>query len=134
MTDWTYFDPETRRARQHVSATREPAAIDGLNLMVGRWPADAYRLGVNGRVYASPLKQKGPRIAAVMVKREAARRLAPTDWMALRALESGEVAALADEVRAERATIRAASNRIEKMKPIPADFRDDKYWGDEWPV
>lgn len=25
--------------------------------------------------------------------------------------------------------IRAASNRLERMEPIPTDYRDDKQWG-----
>src|SRR4051812_27136412 len=51
----------------------------------------------------------------------------PADWPA-------ERKAINDGIQAKWAAIkaiRAASNRIEQIKPIPADFRDDTYWTEE---
>lgn len=49
------------------------------------------------------------------------------NWTAdeLAAWEAGEA------IWAQIATIRAASDDIEAMSPIPDDYTDDKYWSDE---
>ena len=60
------------------------------------------------------------------VKAEAARRLAPTDWYVIRAAEGGTP--VPSDVLAYRAAVRAASNDIEAMEPIPADLANDSYW------
>lgn len=67
-----------------------------------------------------------PRPTPLDVKREAARRLAETDWMILRELDGGK--AMGKEVRASRQAIRAASDRLEAMPAIPYDYTADKYW------
>lgn len=65
-------------------------------------------------------------IGPAQVKLEAARRLAATDWMVIRAAEGGTP--VPEDIAAARATIRASSNAIEAMTPIPRDFDDDRYW------
>ncbi len=62
------------------------------------------------------------------VKDEAARRLAPTDWQVLKSVESGDGPAISADLRKARALIRERSNEIEALDPIPADYRDEKYW------
>lgn len=63
---------------------------------------------------------------AEMVKAEASRRLAPTDWYAIRKADTGE--GIPEAVAAYRSAVRAASGEIEAMGPIPADYADDGYW------
>lgn len=65
-------------------------------------------------------------ISAEDVKQHAARLLSYTDWMVIRAAEGG--APVPAPVTVRRAAIRAASNRLETMNPIPLDFRADHYW------
>lgn len=60
------------------------------------------------------------------VRAEAARRLAATDWMVMRAAEGGKP--VPADVLSLRAAIRARSNEIEAMTPIPPDFADDHWW------
>lgn len=48
----------------------------------------------------------------------------PTLWPV--ELQAANSAAMAKWRKIE--AIRAASNQIEAMSPIPADFRDDSYW------
>lgn len=60
-----------------------------------------------------------------MVKAEARRRIlaiAP-EWQQLNAIRAGETQ-MFERIDA----IRAASDLIEEMQPIPADYRDDKHW------
>lgn len=60
------------------------------------------------------------------VKSHAGRLLRPTDWVVVRAFDTGEPA---DEaIIAKRQAIREASNALEAMSPIPPDFTDPKYW------
>lgn len=66
----------------------------------------------------------GAKATVAMVKAEAARRLAETDWMVLRATEGGK--AVPGAVLAQRAAIRARSNEIEKL--LPPDFKADRHW------
>lgn len=60
------------------------------------------------------------------VKAFAGRLLSYTDWVVVKALDTGEPADPA--IIAKRAAIRAASDAIEAMHPIPTDFTDPKYW------
>jgi hypothetical protein len=72
---------------------------------------------------------KSPEAAVVTdleVKALAGRLLSYTDWYVTRQQEGG--AAIPAEVLAYRQAVREASNAIEAMDPIPADFRDPKYW------
>lgn len=65
-------------------------------------------------------------VTALEVKAHAGRLLSYTDWVVVKALDTGEPADPA--IIAKRAAIRAASDAIEAMSPIPADFTDQKYW------
>lgn len=63
------------------------------------------------------------------VKAHARKLLRDSDWMVVRAMEDGAKPVPAS-VLAQRKLIRARSAVIEAMTPIPADFRDRKYWTD----
>ena len=65
-----------------------------------------------------------PVVTVAHIKAEAARRLAETDWMVIRATEGGK--AVPGEVTAKRAAIRAASNRLEQS--LPPNYRSDEHW------
>ncbi len=60
------------------------------------------------------------------VKAHAGRILSYTDWVVVRAMDTGEPADPA--ILAKRQAIRDASDALEAMDPIPADYRDPKYW------
>lgn len=64
-----------------------------------------------------------------MVKNEAERRilLKWPIWRQLNAMRDGAevMAVMARDIDA----IRTASNRIEALSPIPADYRHDRHWG-----
>jgi len=68
-------------------------------------------------------------ITARQVKYEAGRRLRATDWMVMRAMEGGKP--VPPDVLDQRTAIRAASDRIEQMVPIPPDFAADHHWTDQ---
>lgn len=87
-----------------------------------------------------PIEDAEPLPAVTLrdVKDHAARLLKASDWQASRhrdELDLGETPSLTEgefaALLARRAAIRAASNRIEQMTPIPADFRDAAYWTTE---
>lgn len=65
-------------------------------------------------------------VTAAEVKAHAGRLLSYTDWVVVKALDTGEPAD--PEIVANRQAIRDASNALEAMSPIPADFTDPKYW------
>lgn len=65
-------------------------------------------------------------VTPLEVKAHAGRLLSYTDWVVVKALDTGEPADPA--ILAKRQAIRDASNAIEAMEPIPADFTDPKYW------
>jgi hypothetical protein len=67
-----------------------------------------------------------PTITVAMIKAEAKGRLDKTDWMVLRAMEGG--AAVPASILRERAAIRARSNEIERLDPLPPDFKADWRW------
>lgn len=95
------------------------------------------------------LAEMAPPVPTIQdVKDEAARRIltAMPDWMQrnmnMRATELQEIRlngeTLTEEEEAERValiaasdwvkSVRAASDTIEEMQPIPANFRDDEHW------
>jgi hypothetical protein len=65
-------------------------------------------------------------VTALEVKAFAGRLLSYTDWVVVKALDTGEPPN--PDIIAKRAAIRAASDAIEAMDPIPADFTEPKYW------
>lgn len=78
---------------------------------------------------------EAPAVTVAQVKHAARRRLAATDWKVARhrdQVDSGQPTSLTEaEYQAllvERQAIRAASNRIEALTPIPADFWADHHW------
>lgn len=60
------------------------------------------------------------------VKAEARRRLAATDWYAIRKADTGQP--MPDGVATYRAAVRAASSDIEALSPLPADYAADARW------
>lgn len=64
-------------------------------------------------------------ITAQDVKAHAGRILSYTDWLEIRSI-SGEP--MTPEMAEYRQAVRDRSGEIEAMSPIPADFRDPKYW------
>lgn len=69
-----------------------------------------------------------PPVTVEMVKGEAARRIgeAIPRWMIEREMTGGEP--IPQGRKEAAALIRAKSNEIEAMSPIPQDFTDNKYW------
>ena len=65
-------------------------------------------------------------VTAIEVKAHAGRLLSYSDWYVMRQQEGGAEAPA--EILAYRQAVRDASGTIETMDPIPADFRDPKYW------
>jgi hypothetical protein len=65
-------------------------------------------------------------VDAAAVKEWAGRLLRYTDWYVTRQQETG--ADIPAAVLAYRQAVRDASGAIEAMDPIPADYRDPKYW------
>lgn len=72
-------------------------------------------------------KPEEVRVVSVQdVKAHAGRLLSYTDWYVTRHAETG--APIPEDVLAYREAVRAMSNEIESMDPIPSDFQDPKYW------
>jgi len=74
----------------------------------------------------APLQPAPVVITAAEVKAHAGRLLSYTDWVVVRALDTGTPAD--PDVIAYRQAVRDASNALEAMNPIPADFTDPKHW------
>jgi hypothetical protein len=99
--------------------------IKSINVTTGevteRAPTAAELAAAQARQEAELAKRVG------YVKAEAARRLSATDWYVVRAMEQ-HGKQVPKEIEAHRAAIRAASDALEAMKPVPADYPADKYW------
>jgi hypothetical protein len=69
-----------------------------------------------------------PAVTAAEVKLEAQRRIREIipRFKVERAISGGK--AISEEDQKAAQAVRDASNRIEKLNPIPADFREDWYW------
>lgn len=65
-------------------------------------------------------------VTVAEVKNYAGRLLSYTDWYVTRQQEGG--ADIPADILAYRQAVRQASNDIESMSPIPADFRNPQYW------
>jgi hypothetical protein len=105
-----------------LNATME--ARPGFGAIVGqRINARLYRI-VNGEP-VEWVREPDP-VTVAEVKAEAERRLRVTDWMVIRASEGG--AAVPPDVLSQRAAIRAASNALGAMSPIPTSYQDDIWW------
>jgi len=101
-------------------------------VLPGDYSSGSWRLGADGwpeQIEATPV------VTADQVKYVARRRLEATDWMVTRhrdQVDAGQPTSLTqaeyEALLAERQAIRAASNTIEQMDPIPEDFWQDHYW------
>jgi hypothetical protein len=122
---YSVYDRETGRILRYVNYPEEHKALaiqnDGEALFNGHVDATAYMIR-NSRKVTRPPDPPAP-VAAWEVKAEAERRILSRFplWKQLNMIRAGEDLSEID-------AIRAASNRIERMDPIPLDFRDDKYW------
>ena len=133
MTEMHYFAvyrPETGEVLQ-VSQSTNPAVVDlarermpeGAALYEGEIdPATTYLPGG----MPTPKPDLAPVVTAMEVKAHAGRLLSYTDWYVTRHQETG--ADTPSDILAYRQAVRDASGLIEAMEPIPADYRDPKYW------
>lgn len=122
------FDRATGELIQSGTARRCDLTLfdnDDAKAVEGDFPLGA-TLTPDGSV-ANPPPASPVLILPAMVKAAAARRLRRTDWYSIRASEPGGDPIPAD-VLAARAHIRARSDVIEAMSPIPQDFDDARYW------
>lgn len=73
-------------------------------------------------------RAEAAKVKPEQVKEEARRRIEATGlaWMVEREVSGG--AAIPQQVKAKVASIRAASNKLEGMSPIPRDYTKDKWW------
>lgn len=67
-------------------------------------------------------------VTADEVKQWAGRILSYTDWLEIRSINGAPVP---DDIATYRQAVRDRSGEIETMSPIPADFRDPKWWPEE---
>lgn len=65
-------------------------------------------------------------VTPAQIKAHAARLLSYSDWYVTRQQETG--ADIPESVLTYRQAVRDASGEIEAMDPIPADYRNTKYW------
>jgi hypothetical protein len=115
------YDIEARtpkRDRMRMPYTYDPTDAHPLTLALTEWRA------------AHPNHAIAPAdsVTVEQVKQEAARRIRALipRWKMERALSGGKAIPAADQKAAQ--AVRNASDRIEKMNPIPADYTNDRYW------
>ena len=65
-------------------------------------------------------------VTPAAVKQWAGRLLSYTDWYVTRQAETGTP--IPEDILAYRQAVRASSNELEVMDPIPTDFQEPKYW------
>ena len=78
--------------------------------------------------WPEPFNRPLPPVTIAMVKDEQARLLRYSDWAITRAADPTDGTPIPPSIIAERSAIRAGAERLEAMDPIPADYRDPKYW------
>lgn len=98
-------------------ADRQPHGANEL-LLRGEWSVGTRLLG---DVVSAPVVSKRD------VQNFVARILSYTDGYAVRASEP-DGKPMPEHVLAYRRAVRARGNEIEAMNPIPADYRDAKFW------
>jgi hypothetical protein len=104
----------------------------GRVVLDGDYSKGKWSLGSDGL----PVENAAPDAVSIAhVKYVARKRLEVTDWKVTRhrdEVEAGEETSITQDeyeaLQVERRAIRAASNAIEQMDPIPADFWQDHYW------
>ena len=130
MVDYAKYEVATGRVLGVWSSTN-PRAFElatarlgeGEALFMGKVdPATQYLPGG----FVAPKPDKAPAPTALDVKAWAGRLLSYSDWIAVKAMDTGEPADPA--ILAKRQAIRDASNALEAMSPIPTDFTDARYW------
>lgn len=130
MHHYAVYETETgkvvsagKSTNRRVLVLARKALSDGQSLYVGEIdPKTTYLPG--GIPAQKPVEVRI--VTPSEVKAFAGRLLSYTDWVVVKALDTGEPAdpAIIDK----RAAIRAASDVIEAMDPIPVDFTNPKYW------
>lgn len=129
MVDYAKYYTATGQILGVWSSTNERAVAlatsrlkEGEALHIGQ--VDAATQYLPGGIL-TPKPEEPPAIVAADVKAWAGRILSYTDWVDIRSING----APADpSMLAYRQAVRDASNVIEAMSPIPADYRDPKYW------
>lgn len=130
MHHFAIYDAATGAVRRTGSSTnRRQRVLERRALRPGEaiyclGPIDAETTYLPGGV-ATPKPVEIPVIDPREVKQWAGRILAYTDWVDIRSI-NGEPPS--PEMAAYRQAVRDRSGEIEGMDPIPADFRDPKYW------
>lgn len=144
MMEFTVFDAETGLSlRTFTATTLDNVAIQSNAahevILEGNWPAGEFELGIDGQTQTlgdpKPVAPVEPTVDPAQVKEFTARVLRDSGWRVERhrdQTDMGEPTSLTDAqyraLLAYRSEVRQASNAIEAMSPIPADFQDPKYW------
>lgn len=133
ITQFTVFDAESGRILRSGGAQRRDLAAQALQaseiVMEGDFLPDAFAIevGENGPA-AVPRDPAPPAPSTAAVKAEAARRIEQRYplWRQLNVMRAGgdELVAMSSDIDA----LRARSDEMEAMVPIPADFADDRWW------
>ena len=132
-SEWfAIYDEATGEVVRRGSSTDPRAAEIGLQAgeAVFRGQIDPTSQKVRNGKAVKKAAMPAPTPTASQIKEFAARLLRDTDWYVLRSLDP-DGAPVPEGVTAYRAAVRAASGEIEGMNPIPADYRDAKYWPDQ---
>ena len=138
MSSYGIFDINTGQLIVAMQATElrqvqiQAPIGSGRVILEGNFTSGRWMLGEDGWPVELPVVRT---ITADQVKYVARKRLEATDWKVTRHRDqqaSGEPTSLTEAefeaLHAERQAIRAASNAIEQMDPIPEDFWQDHYW------
>jgi hypothetical protein len=127
--EWSTYDLATGL----VTRSGRSGTIESLSIKAkageGLYLGAVLREGIDSVINDQPVIGEEMIVVTVAdVKRWAGKLLSYTDWMITRAADPGDGTPVPAEVLERRATIRARSAVIEAMSPIPADYRDKKYW------
>lgn len=130
MHHYAIYETETgkivsagKSSNRRILVLARNTLVDGQSLYVGEIDPKTTFLpdGV-----PTPKPEEVRIVTALEVKTHAGRLLSYTDWVVVKALDTGEPAD--PTIIAKRQAIRAASNALEAMDRIPVDFTNPKYW------